>query len=53
MNVDLGKYADVVLSAYAGSILVLIVLVWVSLRTGRKARAALEDVENRAKEPRG
>ncbi|MFC3118396.1 heme exporter protein CcmD [Jhaorihella thermophila] len=36
---DLGKYADTVLSAYAISILLLVALVVLSLRRGRKVRA--------------
>ena len=46
---DLGKYADAVLSAYGISILLLLLLVIVTLRQGRKARSALDDVEKRNK----
>ncbi|THH39177.1 heme exporter protein CcmD [Aliishimia ponticola] len=44
---DLGKYAVTVLSAYGASIVLLIGLVLISLRAGRKARRALEAVETR------
>jgi heme exporter protein D len=42
---DLGKYAAEVLSAYAVSILLLLGLVWVSVRAARRARTWLETVE--------
>ncbi|PSL21668.1 heme exporter protein CcmD [Shimia abyssi] len=44
---DLGKYADTVLSAYGASIVLLVALVWWSLRAARKARIELEKVEDR------
>lgn len=44
---DLGKYADAVLSAYAVSILLLVVLVVMSIWRGRKVRAEMEEVEAR------
>lgn len=44
---DLGKYADTVLSAYGASIVLLLVLVWLSLRRGRKVRAELAEIEKR------
>lgn len=44
---DLGKYALEVLSAYVVSLVLLIGLIWISLRAGRKARAALKDIEAR------
>ncbi|WP_206198000.1 heme exporter protein CcmD [Shimia sediminis] len=44
---DLGKYADTVLSSYAVSILLLVLLVAVSIRAARKARIELEQVEGR------
>ena len=47
MMPDLGKYADTVLSSYAVSIVLLVVLVAVSIRAARKARAELEQVEGR------
>ncbi|WP_405049025.1 heme exporter protein CcmD [Roseobacter fucihabitans] len=46
---DLGKYADAVLSAYGGTILLLLLLVIFTLRRGRAAREALESVEKRIK----
>ncbi|MGC3939479.1 heme exporter protein CcmD [Roseobacter sp. EG26] len=46
---DLGKYADAVLSAYGVSSLLLLLLVIFTLRKGRAARQALEDVEKRSK----
>ncbi|MEM6310105.1 MAG: heme exporter protein CcmD [Pseudomonadota bacterium] len=42
---DLGKYADAVLSAYAVSILLLFGIVAISLSSGRRARAALREIE--------
>lgn len=42
---DLGKYAGTVLSAYGASIVLLIALIWASLRASKKARAELEKVE--------
>ena len=45
MTPDLGKYADTVLSAYGASILLLIILVLLSLRAARKARAELDHAE--------
>ena len=47
---DLGQYAVEVLSAYAVSLLLLLGLLAVSLRRGRAARAALDEVE--AEEPK-
>ena len=44
---DLGKYADAVLSSYAVSIVLLILLVALSIRQARKARIELEQVEGR------
>ena len=46
---DLGKYADTVLSAYAVSIVLVVVLVWVSLRRSAKVERQLEDVEAKVK----
>ena len=45
MMPDLGKYAVEVLSAYAASLLLLAVLVVLTLRRGRAARAALRQAE--------
>jgi heme exporter protein D len=42
---DLGQYAAEVLSAYAVSIILLVAIIWVSLRRYVKVRAALEEVE--------
>ncbi|MBO6898873.1 heme exporter protein CcmD [Shimia sp.] len=49
MMPDLGKYADTVLSSYAVSLLLIVGLIWWSLRAARKARAELDDVEGRRK----
>ncbi|MGH1354762.1 MAG: heme exporter protein CcmD [Thalassovita sp.] len=46
---DLGKYQAEVLSAYAVSIALIVVLIVVSVVRSRKARAALDDVEQRAR----
>ncbi|MGZ2257586.1 heme exporter protein CcmD [Roseobacter sp. A03A-229] len=46
---DLGKYADAVLSAYGVSLLLLVVLIVWTLRQGRRARRALQEVEQRSK----
>ena len=43
---DLGKYAEAVLSAYGISIVLIIALVAVSLWQSRRAKAALQEVEN-------
>ncbi|MEO0401372.1 MAG: heme exporter protein CcmD [Pseudomonadota bacterium] len=45
---DLGKYADAVLSAYAVSITLLVAVVAVSLWRGRKVRAEMQQVEDKA-----
>ena len=45
MMPDLGKYAVEVLSAYAASLALLGLLIVITLRKGRAARAALEEVE--------
>ncbi len=44
---DLGKYGDVVLSAYGVSILLLLLLVVASLWRGRRVRAEMERMEKR------
>jgi len=44
---DLGKYAGTVMSAYGASIVLLIGLVWISLRASKKAKAALDQVERK------
>ena len=47
MMPDLGKYAGTVLSSYGVSLVLLIGLVLVSVRAGRKARKELEAAEAR------
>ncbi|MCW8841912.1 MAG: heme exporter protein CcmD [Rhodobacteraceae bacterium] len=47
MMPDLGKYADAVLSSYVVSIALLVILVGMSLRASRKARAELQKLEDR------
>ncbi len=42
---ELGKYATEVLSAYGVALLLMAGLVWLSLRRGSKARAALKQIE--------
>ena len=44
---DLGKYADVVLSAYGVSIVLLVAIVALSLWRGRHVRAEMEEAERR------
>jgi len=46
---DLGKYADAVLSAYAASIVLLIVIVAMTLVRGRKIRAEMDQIEGKVK----
>ncbi|NVO22784.1 heme exporter protein CcmD [Donghicola sp. C2-DW-16] len=46
---DLGKYADAVLSSYALSLLLIFALVGWAVVRSRKARAALEETEQRIK----
>lgn len=45
MMPDLGKYAVEVISAYAASLVLLAVLIGLTLRRGRAARAALQQIE--------
>lgn len=47
MMPDLGKYGDTVLSAYAASIVLIVLLVVLSLWRGRKVRAEMTQVEQR------
>ena len=47
MMPDLGKYAGAVLSSYAATLILLVLLVAITLHQGRKARRALEDIEKR------
>jgi heme exporter protein D len=49
MMPDLGKYADAVLSSYAVSIVLIIVMVAVSVLRARKVRAQLDEVEARSR----
>ncbi|WP_413872470.1 heme exporter protein CcmD [Albidovulum sp.] len=45
--VDLGKYAGTVLGAYGVTIVLLLGLVWVTLRKGARMRRRLEEQERR------
>jgi heme exporter protein D len=45
MMPDLGKYAAAVLSAYAASLTLLVALVLLTLRRGRKVRTEMERME--------
>jgi heme exporter protein D len=49
MMPDLGKYAVEVLSAYGVSLVLLAVLLWMTLRRGKAARAELAQVEAEAR----
>lgn len=44
---DLGKYAETVLSAYAASVLLLVLLVALTLWRGRRVRAEMAALEAR------
>ena len=46
---DLGKYAETVLSAYAASIFLIVVLVGVSILRSNKIKKQLQDIENKVK----
>lgn len=46
MMPDLGKYAASVLSAYGVSLILLFALVLLTLRRGRAARKALQEIES-------
>ncbi|TCS63769.1 heme exporter protein D [Primorskyibacter sedentarius] len=46
---DLGKYADVVLSSYAVSLLLIVALVAVSIWRARRIKSELDRVEARGK----
>lgn len=50
MMPDLGKYATEVISAYGVSLVLLAVLLGLTLRRGRAARADLEQIEAEAKQ---
>ncbi|TNF63945.1 MAG: heme exporter protein CcmD [Rhodobacteraceae bacterium] len=45
---DLGKYAETVLSAYAASIVLLVAIVVLTLLRGRRVRAEMERIEEKA-----
>ncbi|SMY09075.1 heme exporter protein CcmD [Flavimaricola marinus] len=47
MMPDLGKYADAVLGAYAASIVLLVLIVWLSWRKAVSVRKRLAEVEGR------
>ncbi|MBT8155405.1 heme exporter protein CcmD [Epibacterium ulvae] len=47
--IDLGRYAGAVLSAYGVSLAMLVALVLLSLRRGRKVRADMEMIEERGR----
>jgi heme exporter protein D len=47
---DLGKYAVEVLAAYGVSLSLLALLVAATLRRGRRARAALKEIEGKRRE---
>ncbi|WP_207906011.1 heme exporter protein CcmD [Primorskyibacter sedentarius] len=49
MMPDLGKYADVVLSSYAVSLLLIVALVAVSIWRARRIKSELDRVEARGK----
>lgn len=49
MMPDLGRYAVEVLSAYAGSLTVLVAVVVLSIRRAKRVRARLDRVEARRK----
>ena len=49
MMPELGKYASEVLSAYGVSLLLLAILLALTLRRGRRARAALKQIEAEVK----
>lgn len=49
MMPDLGKYANAVLSSYAVSIALILLIVVVSVMRARKVRAQLDEVEKRSR----
>ncbi len=49
MMPDLGKYADAVLSSYAVSLVLLLVLVALSWRRSVRTKNALQEIEKRQK----
>lgn len=46
---DLGKYAEAVLSSYAVSILMIVVLVLLSVRRSNRVKKELQEVERKVK----
>ncbi len=46
---DLGKYAEAVLSSYAVSLVLLLILVGLSWRRSMRIKKALQDIEKRQK----
>ncbi len=50
MMPDLGRYATEVLSAYAGSLALLVLIVIVSIIRARRVRARLDEVEARRRQ---
>ena len=48
MMSDLGKYADTVLTAYGASLALLLVLLVLTLLRGRRVRAEMKRIEQRA-----
>lgn len=49
MMLDLGKYAEAVLSSYAVSILMIVVLVLLSVRRSNRVKKELQEVESKVK----
>ncbi len=49
MMPDLGRYALEVSLAYAGSLVALVAIVWISVARAKRIRAALEEAEARWK----
>ena len=47
---ELGKYSDTVLSAYAVSILLVVLLVVASILRAKKVKKQLQEVENKVKD---
>lgn len=46
---DLGKYADAVLSSYAVSILMIVVVVLLSVRRSNRVKRELQELESKVK----
>ena len=49
MNIELGKYATEVLLSYAGSLALLIGIVWLTVAQYRRAARALDRAEREGK----